>query len=134
MTARENSSYAVITAGGNVQLDITEASPLLTSVMPEMYSLAEFYIAFYNEAGNAVDPAGGTILVEGSPIAGQFHSSFNVTDALDATLCGPSGAYTIPYFAGRVIQGRITFSGITSGTGSANTIAYASAVFWRSFL
>ena len=101
-----------------------QAGTYMTEVMPEEFQLGAFYLAFYNSNGGIITPTGGSIVVEFSPIEGQWHQ-LNENGTITATTVGASATYTVPTFCTYARQGRMTFDSDIAGG------AYCRAFFWR---
>ena len=112
-----NGSGVVPTANGAIE---TEDMTSITA------SRTQVYIEFFSdEAGTQrVTPTAGTITIEGSPLGGIFLAPAcgGVIDA--TTVSSPTATYDVPFFEGRIIRGKASFSGVTGA-------AFARVMFWR---
>jgi len=105
---------------------VADGTYVTDEVMSADYQSGTFVIAFYDAGGNAVNPTGGTIKPEMSPIKGQWHEPSSGDITIDATkVIAGVATYVMPVFFGNAVSGRLTLDSIT---GTATTFE---AQFWR---
>ena len=97
----------------------------LTDEMPEDFQMGALYLAFYNSAGSIVTPTGGSVVLELSPIDGQWHG-LTRNGTINAMTTGPTATYIVPTFCTLVKWARVRFIGITGAD-----VDHARALIWR---
>lgn len=122
-----NERYPVLNGTGGEVLPIADATLYTASMYkPDQSNSTQFYIEFFSDADGLipVTPTAGTIAVAGSPLGNNYSPAGNVATITASQCSTPDSTYTPPLFVGRIVKGRISFSGITGAL-------TARAAFWR---
>ena len=115
-------TYSFRGAGGEGLIPVADGTYEVTG-MSDNYTFGECYVAFYDEAGEVVQPTAGTVSFASAAIEGQYlpppdNATINAAD------CGPDATYTPPSFGSVVKASKMTLSGVTGA-------AYVKAIHWR---
>ncbi|CAM0101559.1 hypothetical protein PODOV084v1_p0002 [Vibrio phage 340E47.2] len=115
-----NGSQALPVADGTLSTQALNSPDMSTD-----FDDGVFVISFYDANGDLVTPTAGSIVVEMSPVEGQWLAPSGGDATIQATeVIAGSATYTAPRFTGPAIAGRLTFAGVTGAT-------TARAYFWR---
>lgn len=121
-----NERWPVLTPAGSEVLTVTDGVYYTASNMGGSHAdNCQVYIELFTDAAGTVlaSPSAGTVSAQGSPM-GQAWRAPSSGATINAADVKAVGTYTPPVFAGRMQQGRVTFSGITGAV-------TARVTFWR---
>ena len=121
-----NQLYPVLTGAGSEILPTANATLTTESMAANPAQNCQVYLEFFSDAAGTipVTPTAGTVTVQGSPMGANWLAPSNNGTVTANTVGNPLSTYTPPFFQGRMVQGRVTFAGITGA-------AFARVTFWR---
>lgn len=116
LDSNDRGSTTILPVGGG---------PYIVNEMEGDYPTGNVVVQFTDSDGTPVTPTAGTVVFEGSPIAGQWHSAPVVMTIDATTVIAGVATYTLPTFDGPLIASRMTLAGIVGAT-------HVRAYHWRS--
>ena len=113
--------YNFKTVAGSSILPIADGNHFTDNMDPS-YNDGQVYLEFYNSADdardfvNAVTPAGGTIIVNATPLGNAYLRDADSVTITATSVSIPDATYTPPVISGAAVKARVTLESITGAT------------------